>query len=42
MEIDKKIVVKLVQVLEDLKKSLKGVNIETNDTAIEDEIDLLT
>ncbi len=40
MEIDKKIVVKLVQVLEDLKKSLKGVNIETNDTAIEDEIDL--
>ena len=40
MEIDKKIVVKLVQVLEDLKKSLKGVNIETNDTAIEDEIEL--
>ena len=40
MEIDKKIVVKLVQVLEDLKKSLKGVNIETNDTSIEDEIDL--
>ena len=39
-EIDKKIVVKLVQVLEDLKKSLKGVNIETNDTSIEDEIDL--
>ena len=40
MEIDKKIVVKLIQVLEDLKKSLKGVNIETNDTVIEDEIDL--
>ena len=40
MEIDKKIVVKLIQVLEDLKKSLKDVNIETNNTAIEEEIDL--
>ena len=40
MEIDKKIVVKLIQVLEDLKKSLKGVNIETNNDAIEEEIDL--
>ena len=40
MEIDKKIVLKLVQVLEDLKKSLKDVKIETNDTVIEDEIDL--
>ena len=40
MEIDKKIIVKLVQVLEDLKKSLKGVKIETNDAVIEDEIDL--
>ena len=40
MEIDKKIVVKLIQVLEDLKKSLKGVNIETNDNVIEEEIDL--
>ena len=40
MEIDKKIVVRLIQVLEDLKKSLKGVNIETNDNVIEEEIDL--
>ena len=33
MEIDKKIIIKLIQVLEDLKKSLKGkefVNIEEN------------
>ena len=40
MEIDKKIVVKLIQVLEDLKKSLKGIEIETNDQAVEEEIDL--
>ena len=40
MEIDKKIVVKLIQVLEDLKKSLKGTSIETNDAVIEEEIDL--
>ena len=40
MEIDKKIIVRLIQVLEDLKKSLKGVNIETNNTAVEEEIDL--
>ena len=40
MEIDKKIVVKLIQVLEDLKKTLKGVDIKTNDTDIEEEIDL--
>ena len=40
MEIDKKIIVKLIQVLEDLKKSSKGIDIETNDSAIEEEIDL--
>ena len=40
MEIDKKIVVKLIQVLEDLKKSLKDVNFETNNAVIEEEIDL--
>ena len=40
MEIDKKIVVKLIQVLEDLKKSLKGVNIQSNDNVVEEEIDL--
>ena len=30
MEIDKKIIKKLIDVLEDLKKSTKGINIETN------------
>ena len=40
MEIDKKILVKLIQVLEDLKKSVKGVDIKTNDNVIEEEIDL--
>ena len=40
MEIDKKIIIKLVQVLEDLKKSLKDVGIENNDNAIQEEIDL--
>ena len=40
MEIDKKIIVKLVQALEDLKKSLKDVNIEARDTNVEEEIDL--
>ena len=40
MEIDKKIIVKLVQVLEDLKKTLKGDDIETQDSVIEEKIDL--
>ena len=40
MEIDKKILIKLVQALEDLKKSLKGINIETEDNIIKEEIDL--
>ena len=40
MEIDKKIVVKLIQVLEDLKKSLKGIDIETKNDVVEEEIDL--
>ena len=40
MEIDKKIIVKLIQVLEDLKKSLKDVGIENNDSDIQEEIDL--
>ena len=40
MEIDKKIIVKLVQALEDLKKSLKDINIEARDTNVEEEIDL--
>ena len=40
MEIDKKIIIKLIQVLEDLKKSLKDINIEARDTNVEEEIDL--
>ena len=40
MEIDKKIIIKLVQVLEDLKKSLKDINIEASNTNVEEEIDL--
>jgi len=38
MEIDKKIIVRLVQVLDDLKKSLKGIDIESKDTPVEEEI----
>ena len=40
MEIDKKIIIKLVQALEELKKSLKDVGIENNHSAVEEEIDL--
>ena len=40
MEIDKKIIVKLVQALEELKKSLKGVNIEAKNSVVEEEVDL--
>jgi len=40
MEIDKKIIVKLVQALEDLKKSLKGAYIETSHSVVEEKIDL--
>ena len=40
MEIDKKIIIKLIQVLEDLKNSLKGINIETKYKVVEEEIDL--
>ena len=40
MEIDKKIIIKLIQALDDLKKSLKDVGIENNDSAVEEEIDL--
>ena len=40
MEIDKKIIVKLIQTLEDLKKSLKGIDIENKNDVIEEEIDL--
>ena len=40
MEIDKKILIKLIQALEDLKKSIKSIDIETKDTIVEEEIDL--
>ena len=40
MEIDKKIIIKLIKVLEDLKKSVKGIDIESKDNAQEEEIDL--
>ena len=39
MEIDKKIIIKLIEVLEDLKKSLKGNEIINNDNPDEEEID---
>ena len=39
MEIDKKIIRKLIEVLEDLKKSLNGDEIISNDEAIEERID---
>ena len=40
MEIDKKIIIKLIQALEDLKKSLKGIDIQTKNNVDEEEIDL--
>ena len=41
MEIDKKIILRLVQALEDLKKSLKGIEIDTKDDSNEEEIEVL-
>ena len=40
MEIDKKIILKLIQALEDLKKSLKGIEIDTKDNSVEEEIEV--
>jgi len=40
MEIDKKIIIKLVKALEDLKKSLKGIEINNEDNSVEEEIEL--
>ena len=40
MEIDKKIILRLVQALEDLKKSLKGIEIDTKED-YEEEIEVL-
>ena len=40
MEIDKKIILKLLQTLEDLKKSLKGINIEDKEETLAEEIEI--
>ena len=40
MEIDKKIIKKLVEALDDLKKSLKGVDIIDSDSPFEKEIEI--
>ena len=40
MEIDKKIIKKLIETLEDLKKSLKDKDIINNDELIEEKIDI--
>ena len=41
MEINKKIIIKLIQTLEELKKSLKGVNITTSSNEpVDEEIDI--
>ncbi len=40
MEIDKKIILKLTQVLEDLKKSLKGINLDSKEESLVEEIEI--
>ena len=40
MEIDKKIILKLVQVLEELKKSIKGIEINNKDSLVEEETEI--
>ena len=40
MEIDKKIILRLVQALEDLKKSIKGIEIDNKEQSIEEEIEI--
>ena len=40
MEIDKKIILKLIQVLEDLKKSLKGINLDSKEESVVEEIEI--
>ena len=39
MEIDKKIIIKLIQALEDLKKSIKGIEINNEDKSVDEEIE---
>tara|TARA_Y100000748_G_C15435088_1_gene464827 strand:- start:569 stop:925 length:357 start_codon:yes stop_codon:yes gene_type:complete len=40
MEIDKKIIFKLIQTLEDLKKSLKGIEIDNNEKTEIEELEI--
>ena len=40
MEIDKKIILKLVQALENLKKSLKEIDIDSKEETVADEIEI--
>ena len=40
MEIDKKIIVKLIKTLEDLKKSIKGIDIDSKESSVEEEIEI--
>ena len=40
MEIDKKIILRLIQALEDLKKSLKGIELDSKNESIEEEIEV--
>jgi Biotin carboxyl carrier protein len=40
MEIDKKIIQKLIKTLEELKKSVKGIEIDNKDDSFEEEIEL--
>ena len=40
MEIDKKIILRLVQALEDLKKTLKGIEIDSKEESLEEEIEI--
>tara|TARA_B100000965_G_C19412565_1_gene678414 strand:+ start:394 stop:750 length:357 start_codon:yes stop_codon:yes gene_type:complete len=40
MEIDKKIILKLIQALEDLKKSIKGIEIDNNEDSVIEEIEV--
>ena len=40
MEIDKKIIKKLVEALDELKKSLKGENLTISDATVEEEVEI--
>ena len=40
MEIDKKIILRLISALEDLKKSLKGIEINSVENSVEEEIQI--